>query len=500
MDQTQSTSGWILSNSQVYPAGIYEWFNPSAGTGEAHFYMECANKGICDRSTGACTCFDGFDGSACQRASCANKCNGHGTCQSQKNFGIKAEGTLFGKRAEAKNFKTSYDLWDARKGFSCMCDSGFAGADCSQRKCKVGVDPLYGAAGTPILETFLIHATMLAVAGDAIDVSSYIRLQVWDYDGESYITQQIPLVDQTAVPTIAQTIETKLKALPNGIFQKGVDCEIAGTSGTFAFAISNVVGANWLGMIVACRYTSNPGRQRIPIIQSMVFNKINTAVVSTVASGIANQKVFVTGTYWRGEDTDWFATASAFTYTSKTSSTVQVIAGTGSIDIPSISLVKIRDQIVLAATCTTTTLTLAYGFTSVAPAAGSALYKSSATVVADALTVTLLKFGGNLMTLSAASGSTMTEGALIFINNQFFYVLDITGAAVTLDRNFIGPADVGPGVAVYVVTPPADNASGTYKYVEACSARGLCAADTGVCACFKGYTNDNCDTQNIISL
>jgi hypothetical protein len=32
--------------------------------------MECSNKGTCGRSTGECNCFHGYDGVACQRASC----------------------------------------------------------------------------------------------------------------------------------------------------------------------------------------------------------------------------------------------------------------------------------------------------------------------------------------------------------------------------------------------------------------------------------------------
>merc|ERR1712093_533484 len=34
-------------------------------------------------------------------------------------------------------------------------------------------------------------------------------------------------------------------------------------------------------------------------------------------------------------------------------------------------------------------------------------------------------------------------------------------------------------------------------YVAQCSNRGTCDAGTGVCKCFKGYSNDNCDTQNM---
>jgi len=39
----------------------------------------------------------------------------------------------------------------------------------------------------------------------------------------------------------------------------------------------------------------------------------------------------------------------------------------------------------------------------------------------------------------------------------------------------------------------------TYNYVGECSNRGLCNRDSGVCACFPGYTNDDCSQQNALA-
>ena len=33
----------------------------------AHALAECSNMGLCDRATGKCRCFAGFEGEACQR-------------------------------------------------------------------------------------------------------------------------------------------------------------------------------------------------------------------------------------------------------------------------------------------------------------------------------------------------------------------------------------------------------------------------------------------------
>jgi len=42
--------------------------------------------------------------------------------------------------------------------------------------------------------------------------------------------------------------------------------------------------------------------------------------------------------------------------------------------------------------------------------------------------------------------------------------------------------------------------TGAYMYVSQCSNRGLCNGDDAVCECFKGYTNDNCDTQSSLAV
>ena len=36
-------------------------------TNTAHWYMECSNKGLCDRKAGLCKCFTGYEGHSCQR-------------------------------------------------------------------------------------------------------------------------------------------------------------------------------------------------------------------------------------------------------------------------------------------------------------------------------------------------------------------------------------------------------------------------------------------------
>lgn len=115
---------------QTCPLGI-AWIGEVVKANDLHPLVECSNKGVCDRSNGACVCHSNFDGVACERTICPNNCNGFGVCYTQQQM--------------AESAGTSYSLvWDARKQVGCVCDVGYRGPDCSLIECPSGPDPLGG--------------------------------------------------------------------------------------------------------------------------------------------------------------------------------------------------------------------------------------------------------------------------------------------------------------------------------------------------------------------
>lgn len=123
-------------------------------------FVECSDAGVCDRSSGACQCFEGYEGSACQRTSCLNECSGHGQCQSNIEFsrdGSLKRSTVAGSTGSdaAEGFwdnientkqvdprKHYIGAWDSGIHFGCKCDIGYRGDDCSLVECPSTADPL----------------------------------------------------------------------------------------------------------------------------------------------------------------------------------------------------------------------------------------------------------------------------------------------------------------------------------------------------------------------
>ena len=153
----------------------------------AHYYMECSNKGKCTRSTGECACYDGYEGVACQRASCPGSptpCSGKGVCKTIKQLAM----------SDNKNI---YELWDKHSTMGCECDPGYYGPDCSLRMCKYGIDPLYLDDSTTVKYSsydvaIFTTAKTLTDFTDGTPIGSPGKglwaIRVYDNHGEDWLT------------------------------------------------------------------------------------------------------------------------------------------------------------------------------------------------------------------------------------------------------------------------------------------------------------------------
>ena len=170
------------------------WVDVPTGADTAHALAECSNAGLCDRSSGLCRCFVGYDGEACQRcaflsahtkgevppaacppppppppthsppppppplpraaATCPNSCSSQGKCVSIKAMAREQNAEPFGP-ASTYGGRPESSTWDEDKVYGCVCDSSwpvgfgagetqapeYTAADCSQRRCPSGDDP-----------------------------------------------------------------------------------------------------------------------------------------------------------------------------------------------------------------------------------------------------------------------------------------------------------------------------------------------------------------------
>jgi len=124
------------------------WVDVPDTHGSFHKYAECAGRGICNRGSGECECFEGYEGKGCQRTTCPNDCSGHGTCEYIEELGFgAAHGSYFTGATGYKSFGNnrvtfSNAAWDDHKTMGCFCDAKWTDVDCSRRMCPKGNDVL----------------------------------------------------------------------------------------------------------------------------------------------------------------------------------------------------------------------------------------------------------------------------------------------------------------------------------------------------------------------
>jgi len=266
------------------------WVDTPNYLGRVHKYAECAGRGICNRETGECACFDGYEGKGCQRMSCPNSCSGHGTCEyiqdmpymktysewadssvawtndmtdGKPSFSriapVNAQGvsTLadtvysevrrfhYGFSADAKTF--DYRNWDTKKARGCVCDATYGDVDCSKKMCPYGTDVLDFRLNSVYDANYQVQKIKFVALTGGIDSlkGRTFALQFVSKLNETFTT--IPIVFPNCaisgeITDAVSDIELALLQLPNRVID-GVSVSYlgGGTNGVVTTATANSV-------------------------------------------------------------------------------------------------------------------------------------------------------------------------------------------------------------------------------------------------------------------
>jgi hypothetical protein len=165
----------------------------NAWIGDHSAYVECSNKGSCDRKSGNCKCQDGFEGKSCNRMACPNDgCGGHGQCLTQNYF------------------FTDANEWDQNMIQGCSCDPGYGGNGCEERLCPRGDDPM--TEDTTPSQTQNIHIVASdSNAATALDTTDEFIIEFCvTHNNQCFTTYAINVATSTEI-----TIKEALESLPD---------------------------------------------------------------------------------------------------------------------------------------------------------------------------------------------------------------------------------------------------------------------------------------------
>ncbi len=225
------------------------WVSTPNKDGYVHTYAECAGRGICDRSSGECDCFDGYSGKACGYTTCPNDCSGHGTCEfiEELTYG-SVPGDYFseeGGLTKSASFDYVTELWDYGKSRACKCDPMYTEIDCSRKMCPKGNDVLDTRMDTE--DSLVYQVQTIKFENVTMNKTESFALTFKSTLNETYTTTPIAMKTGGGIGSthdIAKSMESALLALPNGVID-GVSVNMtvgAGarsdlSSGTFYFSV-----------------------------------------------------------------------------------------------------------------------------------------------------------------------------------------------------------------------------------------------------------------------
>jgi len=413
-----------------------------------HAYSECSAKGICDRGSGICKCFDGYEGKGCRRSACPNKCSGHGRCVFNRDVHSQSIGGL----AASSNGYDGYNLeaftsgFDADKSQQCMCDRGWEDVDCSSRICPKGDDPLTDCVSKNQKDDVQLILFRGEDDFDLVNNAQFFTLTFTDMFNGNYTTYPIQLQSQAT---------SSGGALCGDSATVGAQCH-AGTDTAIKTALKAL--PNFAIPDISVQY------QNMTQYRSLDSAALGAAQAATIAQADLNQN---TPNQFKGAgDTgDEMASLSS-------ALTTAVITG---------FLVTFSDD---ATSGYQNTMDCYVGSNqdSDEPAAQPRFGLAGSTL---GVTCAVIHVGEPVD--NKAFGSTDEEK-----NVADSLGIGLTKIALTGTAQSGAPSYANTLIADLV---PFDSNSG-YKEHAACSNRGACDGSSGLCECYDGFTGESCNTQH----
>jgi len=200
------------------------WVDTPDKLGNRHKYAECANRGICDRDSGECQCFPGYEGRGCGRTVCPNDCSGHGYCSYIENMPYKVVPQDY-QRSEfifQDPYTFGYFQWDKTKTRGCVCDPQYGDVDCSKRICPFATDimdhrdDLTRAQKYQVQTLKFITDAKQSLEGQTFALTFKSRLN------ETFTTIPIVWTLKTGFHNMILDIEYALQGLPNNVIDNVV--------------------------------------------------------------------------------------------------------------------------------------------------------------------------------------------------------------------------------------------------------------------------------------
>jgi len=181
------------------------WVTTPDASGYVHAYAECAGRGICDRWSGECECFEGYTGKGCGYTTCPNDCSGHGTCEYISELTVGSvpgdyySGPFLGMKTASVTLDYVDTLWDAKKSRACVCDPLYTEIDCSRKMCPKGND---------------VMDTRLDTSDDLVYQIQNITIYSGDNDATDFTSFNLYQANQTFALTFKSTLNETFTTIP----------------------------------------------------------------------------------------------------------------------------------------------------------------------------------------------------------------------------------------------------------------------------------------------